>query len=385
MRACHRHGHRKRLIGSAAFFWVSVPLPLPSNRRFIFALPRYALLVFVVLQHLHLNLVAHVHQITRVRQPSPRHVSDVQQAIESAEVHERTVLRQVFHHSGQYRTLFQMFQRLVAFLALLAFQQFLAGNHDVTALLVELDDCHFKRLALHALKIPDGPQIHLRSWQKSSRAQDVDGEPAFGPLNHCRLNWPLFAVSFLHLIPGVNARRLLVREVDVAFLGVSLLAHHINFVARLYLRLAFVIQHYREGQHAFRLGAHIHYNVGGSQFEHCAFNHAVFSHGFFRLRGEALERRGEILAGVFIVGSRSCTRSVSRSGCCWSLIRLSLMRLGRLRIWRVLFTHLLFGWGWLGRRRFCLGCNGAVRFGVVSGGVVGQGHASLLKPRTRCG
>src|ERR1022692_3615237 len=78
---------------------------------------------------------------------------------------------------------------------------------------------------------------------------------------------PPLAVSFLHLVPGVNARRLLVREVDVAFLGVSLLAHHINFVARLYLRLAFVIQHFREGQHAFRLGAHIHYNVGGSQFE----------------------------------------------------------------------------------------------------------------------
>jgi len=39
MRACHRHGHGKRLIGSAAFSWASVPLPLPSNRRFILALP----------------------------------------------------------------------------------------------------------------------------------------------------------------------------------------------------------------------------------------------------------------------------------------------------------------------------------------------------------
>src|SRR5713226_8911781 len=39
MRSCHRHGHGKRLIGSAVFFWASVPLPLPSNRRFIFTLP----------------------------------------------------------------------------------------------------------------------------------------------------------------------------------------------------------------------------------------------------------------------------------------------------------------------------------------------------------
>jgi hypothetical protein len=39
MRACHRHGRRKRSIGSAAFFWASVPLRLPSNRRFISMLP----------------------------------------------------------------------------------------------------------------------------------------------------------------------------------------------------------------------------------------------------------------------------------------------------------------------------------------------------------
>src|ERR1035438_6700632 len=32
-------GQGKRSIGSAAFFWASVPLPLPSNRRFISTLP----------------------------------------------------------------------------------------------------------------------------------------------------------------------------------------------------------------------------------------------------------------------------------------------------------------------------------------------------------
>src|ERR1700730_5547657 len=39
IRACHPHGRGKRCIGSAAFFWASVPLPLPLNRRFIFTLP----------------------------------------------------------------------------------------------------------------------------------------------------------------------------------------------------------------------------------------------------------------------------------------------------------------------------------------------------------
>jgi len=39
IRACHQHGRRKRLIGSGAFFWASVPRPLPSNRRFILTQP----------------------------------------------------------------------------------------------------------------------------------------------------------------------------------------------------------------------------------------------------------------------------------------------------------------------------------------------------------
>ena len=130
----------------------------------------------------------------------------------------------------------------------------------------------------------------MRSWQKSARAQDVDGQATLGTLNHSRLNRTLFVMRLFHFVPGVNAGCLLVREVDVAFLGVTLLAHHINFVARLHLRLAFVIQHFRQRQHAFRLGAHVYDNVGRRQLEHRAFDHAVFSHGLLGLRGEAFKR-----------------------------------------------------------------------------------------------
>src|SRR5208283_3455220 len=36
----------------------------------------------------------------------------------------------------------------------------------------------------------------------------------------------------------------------------------------------------------------------------------------------------------------------------------------------------------LADHRFCFGCDGAVGFGVLDGGIVEQGYASLLKPRT---
>src|SRR5271155_3075266 len=120
---------------------------------------RNALLLFVVLQHLHLNLVADVYQVARVRQPSPGHVGDVQQSVKAAEIDERAVLGQVLHHTRQNRALFQMFESLAALLVLLAFEQLLARDHNVAALLVDLDDGNFERLALHAVEIADGSQI----------------------------------------------------------------------------------------------------------------------------------------------------------------------------------------------------------------------------------
>jgi hypothetical protein len=80
------------------------------------------------------------------------------------------------------------------------------------------------------IEIPDGPQIHLRSGQKSPRAQDIDRQAALGALNHDGLDRPLLVVSFFHLVPGVDPRSLLVREVDVTFLGLPFLAHHLNLV-----------------------------------------------------------------------------------------------------------------------------------------------------------
>ncbi len=185
--------------------------------------------------------------------PSPRHVGDVQQPVQPAEIDERAVLGEILHHAGKNRAFFQMLQRLAALLVLLAFQQFLARDHDVAALLVELDDRDFERLTLHAVEIANRPQIHLRSRQKRSCAQNVDREPALGSLNHHRLNRPLFVMRFLHLVPGVEFARFLMRQVDVALFRLPLLPHHFNFVARLHLRLAFVIQHLRKRQHAFRL------------------------------------------------------------------------------------------------------------------------------------
>ena len=167
-----------------------------------------------------------------MRQASPRHVGDVQQAVDAAQVHERAIVGQVLHRARQDGVFAQLLERLGALLALLFFQQLLARDHDVAALLVQLDDADFELVALHAIEIAHRPQINLRARQKRARAQDVDRQAALDAVDDARLDRGLVVVGLLDLVPRPQALGLVVREVDVAFFGVSLVAHHGDFLAR---------------------------------------------------------------------------------------------------------------------------------------------------------
>ena len=157
----------------------------PRIGRELLEAQRHALLLAVELQHLHLDLVAHLHQVARMRQASPRHVGDVQQAVDAAQVDERAVVGQVLHRAGQDRVLAQLLQRLGALLALLFFQQLLARDHDVAALLVQLDDADFEVGALQRIEIAHRAQIDLRSGQERARAQDIDRQAALDAIDEC--------------------------------------------------------------------------------------------------------------------------------------------------------------------------------------------------------
>src|SRR5581483_9648568 len=189
------------------------------------------LLLFIELQHFHLYVVAHVHQVTGMSQPSPGHVGDVQQAVDTAQVHESAVLGKVLDYAGQHRAFFQVLQGLGSLFVLLFFQQLFAGNYDVAALLVELDDGDFDFLPLEGVQVADWTQINLRAGQKRARAHDVDGDPALDAVDHESLDRLLFVMRLLDFVPGMQALRLLMREIDVTFLGFTLLAHDINFLA----------------------------------------------------------------------------------------------------------------------------------------------------------
>ena len=124
-----------------------------------------------------------------------------------------------------------MLQRLGALLRLLFFQQLLARDDDVAALLVQLDDADFDLVALQAIEIAHRAQIDLRAGQEGARAQDVDRQAALDAIDDARLDRGLLVVGLLDLVPGAQALRLLMGEMDVAFFGVARFAHDVDFIA----------------------------------------------------------------------------------------------------------------------------------------------------------
>ena len=104
-------------------------------------------------------------------------------------------------------------------------------------------------------------------------------------------------MSFLDLFPGVDALRLLVREVNVALFNFALVAHDVDLIARLELWVALVIEDFREREHPFRLGADVDNDVSSGEFKHRTLDDAVFADRLFGFGCEGFKRGGEIFSG----------------------------------------------------------------------------------------
>src|SRR5579862_2548799 len=73
----------------------------PRIGRKLLEAERNALLVLVVFENFHLNLIADIDQIFGMREASPRHISDVQQAVETAEINECAILGKILNDASK--------------------------------------------------------------------------------------------------------------------------------------------------------------------------------------------------------------------------------------------------------------------------------------------
>src|SRR5699024_8758819 len=98
-------------------------------------------------QHADLELVAHFHNLGRMTYALPGHVGDMQQAIDTAQIQEGTVVGEVLDHTLDHCTFGQAFDQILALGSVFVLDHRAAADHQVVAATIELDDLELEILA----------------------------------------------------------------------------------------------------------------------------------------------------------------------------------------------------------------------------------------------
>src|SRR5690606_10184798 len=196
---------------------------------------------------------AHVLQCGRVPDAAPDYGGDVQDAVDAAEVDERTVVGDVLDDALDDGAFMQGFEQLFAFLAHAGLEDGAARQHDVVALAVELDDLEFEGLALVGGGVLDGTQIDQRTRQEGADAVGHDRQAALdlagdGAVDQLARFQGRFAFN-----PGRQALGAITRQDGVAIAVFQRIDGDGHKVAALDFQVALVVQEFFEGDVGFGL------------------------------------------------------------------------------------------------------------------------------------
>ncbi len=210
---------------------------------------RHAFGRLVVLQNNDIDLIVDLEEFRRVTDAAPRHVRDVQQTVDAAEVDERAVVGDVLDHAAEDLALGERLERRLLLLGVLLFEEDLAREDDVAALLVDLDDAHAELLPLQRIEVANGTHVDLAAGQERADA-DVHRETALDAFDDATDHDLAFRKGALDLVPNLHLLGLFARQHDVAFAVFRALEQHVNHVSLTNNDLAGLVEELVDLDHA---------------------------------------------------------------------------------------------------------------------------------------
>ena len=234
-------GEADRLAADARAGRVAIHDRRPRIGDQLLVAERDALGRLVVLEDHDFDVLVDLEHLRRVADAAPRHVGDVQQAVDAAEVDERAVVGDVLDHAGEHLALGQRLERVLLLLGVLLFEEDLAREHDVAALLVDLDDAHAQFLAAQRVEVAHRAHVDLAAGEERAHA-DVDGETALDALDDAADDDLALGEGLLDLVPDLHLLGFFAREDDVAVAVLGALEQHVDDVARLHHHRAVLVE-----------------------------------------------------------------------------------------------------------------------------------------------
>src|SRR6185503_175702 len=187
----------------------------------------------------------------------PRHVRDVQQAVDAAEVDERTVVGEVLDRALDDCAFLQVLHERVALRGELLLDHRTPRYHDVIALLIELDDLELERFVLEVRRVPRRAHIDERTEQECADVLDFHREAALDAAGDDAGDDLGIVEGGLEARPRAGALGLLAGQACFARAVFHRIERHLDFIARLDLDLAAFVLELVDGDHGLGLEAHV--------------------------------------------------------------------------------------------------------------------------------
>src|SRR3990172_189722 len=180
---------------------------------------------------LHLHRVADIHDLARMGDASPCHVGDMQEAVDAAEIDEGAVVGDVLDHAIDDLPLFEAGHDLAPLLGAGLLEHRAAGDDDIAAAPVHLQDLEGLRHVHQGTHVADRANVHLASGQEGHGAVEIHGEAALDAVEDPALDALARLVFLLEPGPALLAPRLFARQHGLAGRILDALEIDIDLVA----------------------------------------------------------------------------------------------------------------------------------------------------------
>ena len=236
----------------------------------LFEAERDLLPVAVDVEHLDLDFLVDLQHLAGVLDAIPGHVRDVQQPVDPAQVHEAAEVGDVLDHALAYLADRDLFQKLGFLLGPFLLDELAAGDDDVSAFLVDLENLGFDFPADVFAHVGGAADVDLRSREEDRHA-DVDEQSTLDLAEHPALGRVAFVGGLNDAAPVEDAVGAPLGDDDHPRL-VDVFDEHLHFGADLHVRRVVPLV---ERHDTFALEADVQHGLVAAQRDNLRFEDRV--------------------------------------------------------------------------------------------------------------
>ena len=192
---------------------------------------RNAVGLFVDLDDLNLHRLANRKDFRGVVHTAPCHVGHVQQTVDTAKVHKRTVFGDVLDDTVHSLAFGQVANDFGALLGTGLFKDRTTRDNDVATATVHLQDLEWLLHTHQRTSVAHGAHIDLRAGQERNSAAQINGEAAFDPTEDRAFDAVLIGIGLLKTIPGFLTAGHFTADDSLATRVFDLAEEHLHLVA----------------------------------------------------------------------------------------------------------------------------------------------------------